>query len=400
MINLLSAKNIHPFPARMAPEIAIKAIKNVIPGGLILDPMAGSGTVLHHAAIAGYQTLGFDLDPLAILMSTVRTNRINLKKFDLLAKRILDRVNSLKMADINLPWIDDDKETSDFINFWFAKKQSNSLRKIAYAFSEINRKSNEIDALKIAFSRIIITKKVGASLAWDISHSRPHKSKATNDYDVNDGFFKSITFVRKQLMGNELISSIKNAMIHGDARALHVEDNSVDGVITSPPYLNAIDYMRGHKFSLVWLGYKISELRGIRSSSVGVERKIDLSQMTPKIDEIYKEILEQSTLSVSQEGMVKRYIGDALLIMKEIKRVLKRQRLATLVIGNSVLNGQNVENSEIFKLAGEQVGLTTRQEITRPIPLSKRYLPVPSGQEDALGKRMRHEIVLTMWKSE
>lgn len=203
---------------------------------------------------------------------------------------------------------------------------------------------------------------------------------------------------RKQLIANELIRGVKHGVLHGDARALSVEDNSIDAVITSPPYLNAIDYMRGHKFSLVWLGYKISELRRIRSSSVGVEVKIDLNQMTPKIDEIYKQILERSTLSISQEGMVKRYIGDALFIMKEIKRVLKRQRLATLVIGNSVLNGQNVENSKIFKLAGEQVGLTTRQEITRPIPLSKRYLPVPSGRKNALSKRMRHEIVLTMEK--
>ena len=44
------------------------------------------------------------------------------------------------------------------------------------------------NALKLAISRTIITKKVGASLAWDVSHSRPHKVKTDNDYDVLAGF--------------------------------------------------------------------------------------------------------------------------------------------------------------------------------------------------------------------
>jgi DNA modification methylase len=48
--------------------------------------------------------------------------------------------------------------------------------------------------------------------------------------------------------------------------------NSVDAVLTSPPYLNAIDYMRGHRMSLVWLGHSLTELRHIRSNSIGAER--------------------------------------------------------------------------------------------------------------------------------
>ena len=47
----------------------------------------------------------------------------------------------------------------------------------------------------------------------------------------------------------------------GDARHLDLRDRSVDLVITSPPYLNAIDYLRCSKFSLVWMGYSVGELR-------------------------------------------------------------------------------------------------------------------------------------------
>jgi DNA modification methylase len=55
------------------------------------------------------------------------------------------------------------------------------------------------------------------------------------------------------------------------ARALQLKEKSIDLIITSPPYLNAIDYLRCSKFSLVWMGYSISALRDLRSVCVGTE---------------------------------------------------------------------------------------------------------------------------------
>ena len=159
--------NIHPFPARMAPEIVIRALGNLKSNEIILDPMVGSGTVLHHAALKGHKTLGFDLDPLAILMSRVRTSKIDFKKLDGLFEKIFLELETLKLSEITLPWIDNNQETQDFIKFWFAKKQANDLRKLSFLLNkhQLQKDSIEIDALRIAFSRIIITKKVGASLA-------------------------------------------------------------------------------------------------------------------------------------------------------------------------------------------------------------------------------------------
>lgn len=64
---------VHPFPARMAPEIAFRRLRRLPPGSVILDPMAGSGTVLRHATELGHKAIGFDLDPLAVLMTQVWT---------------------------------------------------------------------------------------------------------------------------------------------------------------------------------------------------------------------------------------------------------------------------------------------------------------------------------------
>ncbi len=65
--------NVHPFPARMASDLALAKVKSLRPKSTVLDPMMGSGTVLLAASSAGHRCIGFDLDPLSILISKVAT---------------------------------------------------------------------------------------------------------------------------------------------------------------------------------------------------------------------------------------------------------------------------------------------------------------------------------------
>jgi len=389
------SKHIHPFPARMAPEIAIHALEKLNPGDIILDPMAGSGTVLHEASLMGFTPIGFDLDPLAVLMTKVSTGGVNPLILSNLLEKVLFSTEKVKLENIRLTWIDDDKETIDFINFWFAKKQIDDLRKISFILSEYDTSyvnSLEVDALRIALSRIIITKKIGASLAWDISHSRPHKVKETNDYDVILGFEKSARAILKIFSAQKVL--VKGSIEMGDARHLNlIPDKYVDAVITSPPYLNAIDYMRGSKFSLIWLGYSLSSLRVIRSNSIGAEKKLNVT--TGAIEKIYNNVFGENQLEKKYASMIRRYIGDSLQLMSEISRVLKTNRLATIVIGNSTLKGVYIDNSKVFEYAGEVYGLSLTDVKKREIPLNMRYLPVPSNNLNSLSKRMKHEVILT-----
>ena len=63
---MLNISPIHPFPARMAPEIALSEINNLPTSSTILDPMMGSGTVLRVGSTNGHHVIGRDLDPLAV----------------------------------------------------------------------------------------------------------------------------------------------------------------------------------------------------------------------------------------------------------------------------------------------------------------------------------------------
>ena len=196
----MKLSHIHPFPARMAPELALAALMDLPANALVLDPMVGSGTVLRHASFAGYKSIGFDVDPLAVLVSRVSSRKIDIEEVELLYEEIMDMVAQTRLQDIDLPWMDSCEETTRFVAFWFGKNQRNGLRKLAHALWQaechsVGPEKYHVDVLKVALSRIIITKENGASLARDVSHSRPHKVRNSSDYDVVDGFRRSVAQV-------------------------------------------------------------------------------------------------------------------------------------------------------------------------------------------------------------
>src|SRR2546425_591383 len=73
----LGRSPIHPFPARMAPGIALDALGESTTPLRVLDPMMGSGTVLAVARSRGHRAYGIDTDPLAVMLSKVWTTTIN-----------------------------------------------------------------------------------------------------------------------------------------------------------------------------------------------------------------------------------------------------------------------------------------------------------------------------------
>ncbi|MFJ9223453.1 DNA methyltransferase [Streptomyces sp. NPDC102383] len=381
----------HPFPARMAPELALRALERSPSGSKVLDPMCGSGTVLRTALASGHNAIGIDMDPLAVLMATVWSRSDSCPGLGRAAERLLSQAKDLRPDEVILPWIDEDKETSDFIDFWFAEPQRQGLRKLAYLLH--GDSGAMADALRLALSRIIITKDRGASLARDVSHSRPHRVGLANDYSVAEGFRKSAVQIERRLAIGVPVSA---SVSLGDARKLStISDSSVDLVITSPPYLNAIDYLRGHRLALVWLGYKIGDLRQVRGSSVGAEKV--LTERSPDLQALVIDT-DVASLANRMQGVLYRYARDMLGVAEELKRVLKRDAPAVLVVGNSTVRGTFVDNAAVVRRAAESVGFVAEDVSEREIPTNRRYLPPPSASDAALDKRMRKEVILTLRK--
>lgn len=366
----------------MAPELALNTIATLPKDAIILDPMSGSGTVLRAGVENGNPCLGFDLDPLAALMARVWTSRLPDGLADE-ARKIVEAAKAL--GDVSAPW-GESPTTQKFAEFWFEERQLRDMAALAHVLRQYQGLYR--DALMLALSRLVITKEKGASIARDTSHSRPHRVFFDNDFDVFRALPLAAKRIEERLNPQDIRGTAKVEL--GDARKLPLEDGSVDAVITSPPYLNAIDYMRGHRLALIWLGHTIEELSTVRSASIGAEAalKVPSEHTLPDF-----EISPQ--LSGPQARIVERYRVDIYHLMIELRRVVKPGGHVLVVVGNSNIAGALVSNADINHLSASQAGFTLINRFDRDLPQQSRYLPTPKGDANTLGKRMRTETVLT-----
>jgi hypothetical protein len=373
---------IHPFPARMAPELALTTIATLPKEAIILDPMSGSGTVLRAGVENGNQCLGFDLDPLAALMARVWTSLLpdGLVKE---AKKVVEAARALGV--VSPPWGESVK-TQAFAEFWFEERQREDLSALAYVLA--NYDGVHRDGLMLALSRLIITKEKGASIARDTSHSRPHRVFFDNDFDVFNALPIAAKRIEDRLRPEDIHGSARIEL--ADARSLPLERSSVDAVITSPPYLNAIDYMRGHRLALIWMGWELDDLAAVRSVSIGAE-----AALKPASDLILPPLEIAANLPPSKAQIVERYRADIYRLMIELRRVVKPGGQVLVVVGNSNIAGVPVSNADINHASATQVGFSLVKRFDRPLPPQSRYLPTPKGGSNALGRRMRTETVLT-----
>ena len=118
-------------------------------------------------------------------------------------------------------------------------------------------------------------------------------------------------------------------MQHGDARALSLADASADFILTSPPYRNAIDYLRGHKFSLVWMGYPLSDIRELRGTMIGTERGLWSLDGLPQDLETR---LQRADAVPRQVALMRRYLSDMKGFLSEVHRILRPKGLAIVVV--------------------------------------------------------------------
>jgi hypothetical protein len=306
--DLLNRLTVHPFPARMAVNIPWKILRRRRRKLRVLDPMAGSGTSLIAGRVAGHAAYGIDSDPLAVLIAKVGTADAKLSTIERCGDAALRSARQMHINGWNAYPSNSDQETRKFIRFWFDLEARKQLCALSRAIEDIHNAAAQ-RFLWCAFSRMIITKDAGVSLARDVSHSRPHKSFTRSPTRPFDSFETALKRVLKACLFDSVHETPKAKVWKGDARKLPFESESIDLVITSPPYLNAIDYMRGHKLSLVWMGYQISDLRRIRTDNVGTESG-DRQADTVEIVRIVLKMGSVRRLPQRFQKVIHRYVKD------------------------------------------------------------------------------------------
>jgi SAM-dependent methyltransferase len=395
---------VHPFPARMAPGIALDIIEAEPEPIRILDPMMGSGTVLAVARARGHKAIGVDIDPLAVLLTRVWTTAVDVAAVEDKAAEVLARAREAfpaRSVGNAYPRLADN-ETCRFVRYWFDEYARRQLSCLSDAIHRVQQDTIR-DALWCGFSRLIITKQAGASLAMDLSHSRPHKTFERAPIKPFRKFVPAVDRVlRNCIAADQHAQGQATTVRKGDARDLDIENNSIDLILTSPPYLNAIDYMRCSKFSLVWMGYNVNDLRKIRTESIGSEAGSVEARDNPVVKDIIADLKLRPKLSARHDAVLAHYVEDMHRAIGEAARVLAPGGKAVYVMGENTIRGTYIPNAQIVSAIAELSGLEANSRKARALPANRRYLPPPSRSNvatAALDARMRREVILAFSKA-
>ena len=422
------AHKIHSFPAKFPPQLPRKFILALTqPGDIVLDTMAGSGTSLFESYLLGRKAIGVDIDPLAILLSKVKESNYEISSLYEIGKQILSNATkailSSPEAVFNSRAILFDLKTCEFLDYWFSKEVQIELLALVHEINRI-KDSTTNDFFKLIFSSVIITKTGGVSLAIDLAHTRPHRARTVLSKDGQLVFGENFELHNKKHLTKKLRSPLEEfkkkyeanikgvlgsspsnnipILSYGNAQALPIETNSVDLIVTSPPYAsNAIDYMRAHKFSLVWFGYPIDELTQKRKTYIGSEGAyIDSSFELPS--NVEKVVERVSKKSKSKSTSLHRYYSEMSVALAEMYRVLKPGKASIVVVGNSTLAGEDAKVEECLVAIGKKAGFEVPKIGIRQLDRNRRMLPAGSKRDSTsqIQQRMHEEYVIGFYKAE
>ncbi len=378
----------HPFPARMPLGIAELIVRQLSPPqGVVVDPMAGSGTTLVAAKALGRVGIGFDVDPLAVGLS--RAALTTSTASDLAAARdaVACRARQL-LTDAEHTCTPDStgEEDQAFIDYWFPPTSQRELGVLARAIGE-RPEDSATEFLWAAFSALIVAKTAGASYAMDLAHTRPHKSMSKKVIRPmqewvprSTRLLQSLPFVANDAPMGEATCAI------GDARELKLDEAVADLVLTSPPYRQALDYMRAHKFTLVWKGMGIPELREIRSGMIGAERGLISRDGLPAALESR---LQREVGDNRARAITRLYLHDIHRFLQEVARILKPGGFAVLVTGPSFVSSGCHDAVRVLRSLAESAGLAFVASRQRMIPAGRRALPPPDRVPQGNGLQLR-----------
>ncbi len=344
--------------------------------------------------------IGVDLDPLAMRLCKTKTTWLCPAQVRQAGQSILDLAarhrGTLGPPDQFFERVDAD--TRAFIAYWFQPETQNEL--VALVIATEQESNPELRALfNILISSVIVTKSGGVSMARDLAHSRPHKVENKTPRSAFKMFavqLRQAVWAFDEVRRGERGSS---TVLAGDSRHLPLTDESVDLIVTSPPYANAIDYMRAHKFSLVWFGEPIKRLGALRGKYIGNEHLTNAGTA---------ELPQGATVAVNaladidnrKARILHKYLGDMSLAIEEMYRVIRPGRAAVIVVGPSTMRSMRVETHSYLASIAESAGFEVVDVARRPIDRDRRMMPARWGNngDSTIEQRMHEEFVIGLVK--
>ena len=252
-----ATQNFHAYPARLHPE-AGRLLLEALPGKTLADPFCGGGTVLVEGLIAGRTVFGSDLNPIATLVTTARTALLSPEQLVRLGEDLNDicvRADErlAQNATVHLP-----PSILKYKN-WY---KTNCFNELAYLYSEIEHRDSELKPLyQAVFSSLVVKYSLRASDTSNKVVYIPRK----NGTVLRAFKSKAEEYVKQLGELQTLVPPETPAATISLADARRPGFDSVDTIITSPPYPGTYDYLALQQLRQAWFGLDMQTEREIGS---------------------------------------------------------------------------------------------------------------------------------------
>jgi len=240
-----------PYIGKMKSTMASSLIRQYSkPGDLVLDPFVGSGVVALECLIAGRRIIASDINPYAVLLT-----RAKMEAPGTLAQALSKAIHYLRMAKIS-PEEPTIEETPGWVKEFFHPKTLSEILRL----NALLMKNNEY-FLQACLLGILHHQRPGF-LSYPASHLVPYlrtlrfpKEKYPDAYEYRAVEPRLLSKIQRVYRRFPYIDPyLYRACLQHDAARLNILAESIDAVITSPPYMNALDYGRDNRLRLWFLG--------------------------------------------------------------------------------------------------------------------------------------------------
>jgi len=292
---------IYPYKGKFHPQM-IRALLNIIglkEGDIVFEPFSGSGTTALEAQLLGINFIGIDISPLCVMQGRVKTESIY----------VLDEI--LKIKDEVILKLDSNLFSTE-TNYYEMIEKLSSDERVRNFYN---------------MARLL-------AVSDNSRRKRDFKSSFIKNLHLMISSVKDYIEIQKKLALN--LGVVKTEI--GDSRDVKLSDNSIDGIITSPPYSIALDYVKNDTHSFKDLGYDVIKMR---NDFIGVRGN------GKNIVELYNEDMKKS--------------------YSEMYRILKPNKYAVIVIGNATYQGKEIKTVEFTIEYMESLGFKLVKNINKII---------------------------------
>lgn len=378
---------LHKYPAKFFPELPRWLIlKHSSIGDWVLDPFTGSGTTNLECLMLKRNSVGIDIDPFARFLTRVKLTPLKqhglLKAYNWIKDEIkkFDKEKPRREEFPEFPYRDNWFKPYILEELTFIKREISALREKPLRNLNLDESKKIIDFFLVCFSSIIRSVS-NADDNCTRTVIRKRLNKQVNRYDALKRFETTIdTKVPKMEDFSRAVSNGFKVDIpeNQDARNIKYPDNSFDLALTSPPYINAVDYPRTHQLEMYWLGIQNGSLTPLKKLHVGTESVISAQYRNlhplgyQKADRVIKKIYEKDN---RRAYIVYKYLDDMKKNLEEVYRVLKPRKKYVLVVGNNQIRGETVENWKYLMEIGRNIGFKVKNYFASEI--IRHFIKVP-----------------------